>query len=1028
MLGAWLASGSGCRSANSLESAAGANEATRLDWQALPASGVRAERAPFTLQGDDGNVVRVRSVAVRALVVPPLAFTELELDFDELDGKNMGATFSAELPRGAAVSRFAVHDGADFRDAELVDAAAARAFAAPAPAPSAAEQFSVRVQKQAGHAPRLILDYAERLANAQAPYRVRLSGLAALDSLRVTADIGEPPGHRYQLARAGFTPDRDFSLRAEQLGSKDGAIVWRAGKYLIARIPPPTRPTTDLTFLIDTSASQSLALDRVSERLLELSQALARLQPEVSLTIVGFDQDIHPLLVRARAPLGREQLAPLRALGRLGGTDLVYADSAIRAQGLPSDHLVLLSDLEHGIAPVSRSPRPRDAVPARWDLLASDAASEKKLREQREQWGKLGGQPGLVARFDSDTTALARQLLQPTPTPMHVTVRGATWALPEAGEARSELTPEVGEAVWVFAELSPKAPFALEVAGKPLGGVHEATDPAFVTLLTQMIGQAQLDRLSTGAYPSAGQAPSLSEETARVARQYGLVSPSSSLLVRGGGVGRALAGRAVELTPYAGPRVITTLGTSPPAKPPLAQCPDLIGDTNQHLVDQSCPPLYVNFSSAEPRLIADIQFTGALPNVQVSPHLAELADLLQLRPELTKVSVRASSKARAEGVIRYLVGRGIAAERLQGERLIEGSFPVRRATPKCKTPGEPVVLEALEMSLSPLGPPITKQPALAESSKPSRLASLEQLLRRGAYRGGENELAEARRASERWIAQEPDNPVAYVALGDTLRAQRDVPGAARAYGSLFDLNAPGAGLAVAAAMRLQELAPPHMAPGNREPREANEQRWWDMAIASYRQQWQSQPERFEASRALAYSSLRAEQRADAFGDLLEAAKFSAITQRIELPLFAHFYASQTRDATRLLGLFLPRECTFPSHASVLGAALSWEDVDSELEVNVTSIAGGYGYDSTLREHGAAGGLKWIPLPEADASYPIRVSVRAVRLSKNGFAFGALRTLNSLGKERVWVEEHPFVVTQLAEPVTVLTEQILQRPQ
>jgi len=102
--------------------------------------------------------------------------------------------------------------------------------------------------------------------------------------------------------------------------------------------------------------------------------------------------------------------------------------------------------------------------------------------------------------------------------------------------------------------------------------------------------------------------------------------------------------------------------------------------------------------------------------------------------------------------------------------------------------------------------------------------------------------------------------------------------------------------------------------------------------------------------------------------------------------------------------------------------------DSELEVNVTSVEGHYGYDSTLNEHGSGGGLKWIPLPADDASYPIRVSVRAKRLSKNGYAFGTLRTLDSLGTERVRVEEHPFVVTQVDEPLTVLREEILQRPQ
>lgn len=1026
LLGVSLASGAGCAAKRLPGSAANTSCVTQVEWQALPPAVVRVDSAPVTLQGDDGSLASLRAVTVRAWVVPPLAFTELELAFDELGPKSAGATFSAELPRGAAVSRFAVYDGKDFRDAELVDAAAAQGLASPPPTPESdgKERFSLRVLKQAAHAPRLILGYAERLASARTPYRVRLNGLHSLETLQATVDVGEQPGRRFQLDRSHFTPDRDFSLSAEQLRENGEALAWRAGNYLVARIPPPVHPSHEFTFLIDTSASQTLSLDRVSERLVELSQALAREQPDLLLTVVGFDQEIHPLLVRAHAPFTPAQLAPLRALGRLGGTDFTFLDSALRAQGLPSDHLVVLSDLQNSIAPVSRVPGPSAALHTRWDLLASDSALEKKLVEWRERFAD-SGMPGLVVRLDDEPGSVARRILEPTPSPVRVSVQGATWSVPGVENPASEITPPVGEAVWVYATLAPKAPFSLRVAGTPLASTTEIRDPALITVLTQLVGQAHLDQLRAGKYPSDSQAPSVAEETTRVARDYGLVSPLSSLLVRGTD-GKPLAGRAVQVVPQVGPAQIMTLQPAPKAKPALEHCPDLIGLANQRLVDQSCPPLYVSFSQAEPRLIADVRFSGTEPQVPSSPHLAELAHLLALRPELSKVRVRASSKAHAEGVIRYLVGRGIARERLLAERLLDGSLPARRGTPRCVTPGQPVLLEVLGMSLLPLSSAIVKGAPLSESSAPSRLSSIEQALTRRAYDRDDAQLAQARQASERWVSEEPKNPVAYVALGDVRVALGDLPGAARAYGSLFDLDVPGAGLQVAAAMRLQRLTP--LAPRSRERRESTEQRWWDLGIATYRKQWQDHRERFEASRALAYASLRADQRDEAFGALLEAAGYSPLSQRIELPLFAHFYSSQTVNAGRLLEQFLPRECLFPSHASVLGAALSWEDVDSELEVNVTSLAGKYGYESTLSEHGAAGGLKWIPLPEDDASYPLRISVRALRLSKNGYAFGALRTLNSLGTERVQVEEHPFVVTQAGEPLTLVNEQILQRPQ
>jgi hypothetical protein len=82
----------------------------------------------------------------------------------------------------------------------------------------------------------------------------------------------------------------------------------------------------------------------------------------------------------------------------------------------------------------------------------------------------------------------------------------------------------------------------------------------------------------------------------------------------------------------------------------------------------------------------------------------------------------------------------------------------------------------------------------------------------------------------------------------------------------------------------------------------------------------------------------------------------------------------------------------------------------------------------LSERSAGGALKWVPLPGADAAYPIQVAVRAKSLSKNGYAFGVLRVLNTRGKGRIFTEEMPFVLTAPGEELVVLEQQILQRPQ
>jgi len=1032
--------GIGCRPQGA--DAPRSNAVTRLSWGELPALANQAVRAPARLKADDGSELRLRSVAVRALVLPLAAYTELELEFAAIPAHSQGATCSVELPPSAAVSRFAVQSPNGLEDAVIVDSAQARlALSSGAQPPSASDpsephRFSARLLNQPGRAPRLLLAYAERLLPTRVPYRIPLAGLPKLDSVRVTVDVAAPHALRYQLARANFTPDRDFALTAEQLGTGAETVAFRAGKYLVARIAPETTPSSELTFMVDTSASEPAPLERISDRLLAISAALAKQEPDLLISVLGFDQELHPVLVHSRVPLSAAQLAPLRELGRLGGTDLVYAGLAPIEQRLPREHLVMLSDLENTMAPVSNAALPRESQP-RSDLLALNAAAETTLREKLKRAGGLDDFPGVIARLDDDPTQIAARLLTPTPSKTTLRVDGASWVSPHQSEyvRESEITPRIGDAVWVLAESAEKQPIKLTVHGKALANLQTSADPAVMALLAHLVGQAQLDQLLAGggsAYLDEDTAPAVPDQLTRISKAYGLVPEQSSILVGAHPAhSAALAGRVVE--PLAAPRAIMTVERPPDAATTVAneKCPDLLGFNKQRAPEQSCPPLYVSFSAPEPRLIAEVQFGkgSSQPNVAASPHLPQLADLLTLRPELAQLSVKASSTARAEGVIRYLVRRGISLARLHAAQWDAPAAPVRRPTPSCKSPGETVVLEVRAMSAAPLSPPLVKKPISTFNASPSRLASIDQLIRSAQLKSDKPALTRARTLSERWLAEAPASPLPYIALGNSLMALQDARGAARAYGSLFDLTAPGAGLAMAAAARLQQLAPDRLAMGHyNDGNGALEQRWRELAAATWGASERDPHEGLEASRASGYAALRAKRSREAFYELLGAAARSPLSARLELPVFAQFYAAEMRDAPSLLESFLPRDCAFPLQASVRGAFLSWEDVESELEVSVTSLPGGYSYDSVLAEHGAGGGLKWIPLPEDDASYPIRVSVRAERLSKNGYAFGILRTLDSPGSGRARSEERPFVATQIGEPLTVLEEQILQRPQ
>lgn len=1025
-----LACGSRTPSANAPQ--AGTRE---LVWQSLPKEHTQSSGSLPSLKTDDGRQVRLRSITLRATLTPPIAATELELGFDELPAGQSGALLSIALPSDAVLNRFAMNEAGRWHDAERstdkppVLGSIKPAFDQPG---GISQTFTARVLGQAGKAPRVLIGFASLLPASDAPYGLRLVGLPELDAFDAKVRVNE---RVHGVKRANFVPDRDFAIPSGIVGQARDYEALRAGEYAVARLLPETTESTELTFLVDTSLSQPVPLPKISEFLVKLSERLAAEKSSPLVTVVAFDQEVRPMVVRAKTPISREQLAPLVALGRMGGTDLAHALESLVAQNLPRRHVVLLSDFRNTMQPVERPRNFDDYGIARLDSLVADAARERALREQfDEPSGYKPYLPSTIVRLDDDPGRAAKLFLQPTPGKTSVLVKGARWSWPPTDEYASgrEFTPEIGEAVWVFAEYDAKAPLEVEFNGKPKPAVPPVAEAALSGLLKQFVGGAQLRQYLAGfpyGYSDPGEAAQALSEIERLSKAYGLLSPLSSFVVRdeSGAQPRILGGRIVDT---ANTRMImsSVMVDSPKPKPRPEKCPELVFHRGGGDSDKDCPPLLVDFSEGRTRIIADVSFAAGsgAPLVKVSPHLDELADLLTLRPEVTKVSVRVAKKAQAEGVVRYLVERGIAADRLLAERLLEGELAPRKTTPKCKTSGQQVLVEVRTMSLTHINQRAVRKPVQALAKvEPSRLTSLLDSIRasRRSEDPARRRLDDVLASAQAWVAKEPQNPLAYIGLGTVLDARRDEPGAARAYGSLFDIDAPGTGLDLAAAMRFQELE--------------KEGRLWDLAMRAYRKKWEESKSSFEpkhdveGSRATAYSLWRKGRHSpgeSSGGAIHEVVETSAIVEQIEAPVFAHVDLFADRKANFAAEMLLRRNCRFPMQGSVLGAVLSWMDAESELEVDVTAIEDGFTYDSVLTDRTPSATLKWLPLPEDDDVYPIRVSVRAERLGKKGYAFGMLRVLNYLGRGRVSIDQKPFVVTRVGERIPLYQPTILQRPQ
>jgi hypothetical protein len=1008
---------------------------SELAWRSLPKEQVQSFGSLPSLRTDDGRLVRLRAITLGATLTPPIAVTEIELGFDELPAGQSAALFSLELPSGAVLNRFAIGGAGRWHDAERTSdkppvlGSVKPVFGRPG---GVSQTFTARVLRQAGQAPRVLIGFASLLPASDVPYGLSLAGLPRIDALDATVRVND---RVYRLTKSNFVPDRHLSISSDAIGRAPDYQALRAGRFAVARLLPETTESTELTFLVDTSLSEPVPLEKISDFLLELGAGLAAEKSPPLVTIVAFDQEVRPIVVRAKTPISQEQLAPLVALGRMGGTDLSHALESLVAQQLPRRHVVMLSDFENTLQPVQRLRNATLDDLARLDSLVADSAREHALKKRYEEpFGFKPYGPHVIVRLDDDPGRVAKLLMQPTPSKTSVLVKGATWSWPPADEyaRRQEFTPEIGEAVWVFAEYDAKAPLEVEFNGEPKPAVPPVADAALARLLKQFVGGARMRQYLAGfpyAYTDPAQAAHALSELERLGREHGLISPLSSFVVRdeSGGGTRILGGRIVDT---ANTRMIlsTTRVDSPKPKPRPEKCPELVGHRGRDGSDEGCPPLFIDFSETRTRIIADVSFVGgsAAPFVKASPHLDELADLLLLRPELTKVSVRVAKKAQAEGIVRYLVERGVSTERLLAERLLEGELAPRRPSPKCKSPGQQVLVEVRAMSLGHINQRAARKPVQPLANvEPSRLTSLLDSMR--ASRRSEDprqRLDDVLASAQAWVSKEPQNPLAYVGLGTVLDARRDEAGAARAYGSLFDIDAPGAGLDLAAAMRFQELD--------------KEGRSWDLAMRAYRKKWEDsktglEPKHdVEGSRAIAYSKAsrkRGHSPGETSGGAIhEVVDASSIVEQIEAPVFAHVDLLADRGAYFTAEMLLSRNCRFPMQGSVLGAVLSWVDAESELEVDVTAVEAGFTYDSVLTDRTPSATLKWLPLPEDDDAYPIRVSVRAERLGKRGYAFGMLRVLNYVGRGRVSIDQKTFVVTRVGERIPLYQPTILQRPQ
>ncbi|MDY0002140.1 MAG: hypothetical protein RBU30_12655, partial [Polyangia bacterium] len=261
-----------------------------------------------------------------------------------------------------------------------------------------------------------------------------------------------------------------------------------------------------------------------------------------------------------------------------------------------------------------------------------------------------------------------------------------------------------------------------------------------------------------------------------------------------------------------------------------------------------------------------------------------------------------------------------------------------------------------------------------------------------------------------WRTAEPGSALAYLALGEALRALGDRPQAARAFGSIIDLYPSRADLRRFAAGRLETLGEAGIA----------------LAVDSYEEAVRQRPDHPSGHRLLAYALLAAGKPERAFR-ALEAAHKRGFADRFlearrvlgeDLELVAAAWASKASarrpEILRALAALGMRISDKPS----LRFVLTWETDANDVDFHIHDGSGSHAsYRAPRLPSGGAlyadvtsgYGPECFAIPGVPKAYPYRLEAHYYNRGPMGYGMGKLDVIRHDGKGRIHHEVRPFVV-------------------
>ncbi|MBM4320950.1 MAG: hypothetical protein FJ125_13605, partial [Deltaproteobacteria bacterium] len=497
------------------------------DRPVLKLAGPVRSESPLSLTASDGTGLKLVALKANGVVEEPLAFTELQMVFENPQSRVIEGNFKIALPQGATVSRFAMKIGDRWQEGEVVERQAARRayedFLHRRQDPALLEQqagneFSARVFPiPARGTKELILSYSQELVKDAEPYRIHLQGLPELGSLQLRVLLAkggsrqQPAGsslggelltHQViEVSKTGWVPDRDFEVAqvraADRLGLRNDNLV-------VARVTPVlgTAPEEigSLYVLVDTSASRALGHAEQVELVGRLIDGLRNgAGPATPLGVACFDQELYPVFTGKAGDFGEGELRKLRERRPLGASNLQAVLTALPAlinkDGVGRFRRVLL--ITDGVATAGEvgGDRLLEAVRGlrgaeveRLDVIAAGG-----IRDD-EQLGRLVtaglAHDGTLIEASLPLPEIARKLTQTTRSGIKVNVEGAAWVWPAALNG-----VQAGDQVLIYADLPVGQPFALALDGVAVAADRRELVPVERPLLERAWVKARIARV-----------------------------------------------------------------------------------------------------------------------------------------------------------------------------------------------------------------------------------------------------------------------------------------------------------------------------------------------------------------------------------------------------------------------------------------------------------------------------------------------------------------------------------------------------